>query len=477
MSMIRPTARHSSKALTVNPLKVSPPLGAALAFLGIEGSVPLFHGSQGCTAFALVMLVRHFREAAPLQTTAMNELSTILGGTEQVEEAIDNIRARSKPKLIGICSTALTDTRGEDIGGALREMRQRRGDWHGLALVHAPASDTVGGLQEGWARAVSAIIDALVPEHIELRRSSRQINILPGSHLTPGDVDELKEICELFHLAPIVLPDLSLSLDGHVPEGHLSTSYGGTRLEQLPAMARSNVTIAIGEHMRGAAELLKQRTGVPYVLFDRLTGLSASDRLMATLSWASGRPVPERLKRRRSQLVDAMLDGHFAFGGQRVAIAAEPDLLLAWGGFLAEMGCEIVTAVTTGTTEMPEDLRLPQPVVGDLGDLERGAAGCSLLVANAHGAEVAQRLSIPLVRAGFPLYDRLGAAHRVSIGYRGTRDLIFEVGNLLSDHRQAHHGDSPQEPEGGQGGEQDRSYATHWEANHGGYAGSPAAAG
>jgi nitrogenase molybdenum-iron protein NifN len=29
------------------------------------------------------------------------------------------------------------------------------------------------------------------------------------------------------------------------------------------------------------------------------------------------------------------------------------------------------------------------------------------------------------------MFDRLGAAHQVSVGYRGTRDLIFSIGNLF----------------------------------------------
>ncbi|MFN6395645.1 MAG: nitrogenase component 1, partial [Aphanizomenon sp.] len=38
------------KSVTVNPLKQSQALGASLAFLGLKGTMPLFHGSQGCTA-------------------------------------------------------------------------------------------------------------------------------------------------------------------------------------------------------------------------------------------------------------------------------------------------------------------------------------------------------------------------------------------------------------------------------------------
>ena len=58
--------------VSVNPLKMSAPLGGALFFLGLDKSLPVFHGSQGCTSFALVLLGRHFKESIPLQTTAMS---------------------------------------------------------------------------------------------------------------------------------------------------------------------------------------------------------------------------------------------------------------------------------------------------------------------------------------------------------------------------------------------------------------------
>ena len=33
------------------------------------------------------------------------------------------------------------------------------------------------------------------------------------------------------------------------------------------------------------------------------------------------------------------------------------------------------------------------------------------------------------------MFDRLGAGHQLSVGYRGTRDLIFDIANLIiADH-------------------------------------------
>ena len=106
---------QSKKALAVNPLKVSQPVGASLAFLGLARSLPLMHGSQGCTAFGKVFFVRHFREPIPLQTTAMDQVSTIMGADENIVEALRTLSDKSKPDIIGLVTTGLSETQGTDI--------------------------------------------------------------------------------------------------------------------------------------------------------------------------------------------------------------------------------------------------------------------------------------------------------------------------------------------------------------------------
>ena len=425
-----------TKACTVNPLKTSPALGGALAFLGVERSLPLLHGSQGCTAFALVLLVRHFREAIPLQTTAMSELSTILGGADNVEQAIGNIYERAKPRLIGLCSTALTETRDEDVRGDLRALMPRHPEWRDLSVVYAPTPDFAGSLEVGWASAVQAMIDALVEDSRRVPVRG-QVNLLPASYMTPGDVEAIRDIVESFGLTAIVLPDLSRSLDGHVPDVYVPTTFGGTPVEQVARMGASQLTLAVGEHMRGAAEALERRSGVPFKVFERLTGLEAFDGFVETLMEVSGRPAPARLRRERSRLIDAMLDGHFFFTGRTAAIAADPDLLVAVSRFLDEMGCRTVTAVTTMNTPAATAVPCESVTVGDLDDLARLASpgDCDLVIANAHGEAAAATIGAPLYRMGFPVFDRLGTAHRVSVGYRGTRGLLFDIGNLFIDHQ------------------------------------------
>jgi nitrogenase molybdenum-iron protein NifN len=389
----------------------------------------MMHGSQGCASLGLVLLGRHFKESIPIQTTALNEVTSILGGYDNIERAILNIRERAKPALIGVCSTGLTETRGDDVSAHLEIIRKLHPEITDTAIVHVSTPDYVGAFQDGWANAVQAIIRTLTRPAKATR--TNQVNILAGCHLTPADIEEVREIVEAFGLCPIILPDVSGSLDGHIPDEFSATTIGGTTLADVAAMAESTMTIAIGEQMRASAIELANTTGVPYVMFDRLTGLEASDKFLGYLSWLADMPVPPMYRRQRSQLQDAMLDAHFACGGKKLAIAAEPDLLWALSNALHDMGCLIECAITTTLSPVLEYVPSKNVLLGDLEDLEHGAKECDLMITHSHGRQAAARLNIPFYRAGLPMFDRLGGAHQLSVGYRGSRMLIFDIANLF----------------------------------------------
>jgi nitrogenase molybdenum-iron protein NifN len=430
------------KACAVNPLKMSQPIGGALAFMGVRGAMPLLHGSQGCTSFGLVLFVRHFKEAIPLQTTAMSEVATVLGGLDNLEKAIVNIVNRTKPEIIGICSTGVTEIKGDDVEGDLALIRRKHPELADFPLVYVSTPDFEDAFQDGWAKAVTGMIEGLVRAPVTpARRDPARVNVLPGCHLTPGDLDELRTIIEDFGLEPSFLPDLAGSLDGHIPDDFTPTTLGGISVGEIASMGYAAWTIAIGEQMRAPAEALQNKTGIPYRLFPRLSGLAANDEFVMFLSRIAGRPVPLKYRRQRGQLVDAMLDCHFHLGGRRLAIGAEPDLLYDAGGLLHEMGAKILAAVTTTTSPVLESLPTDEVLIGDLEDLETLAheRHCDLLLTHSHGRQAATRLDIPFHRIGMPMFDRVGAGHRMLVGYRGSRDMIFSIANLLiRDHEENH---------------------------------------
>jgi len=439
------TVIKRKKALSVNPLKTSQPLGASLAFLGLNRSIPMMHGSQGCTAFAKVMFVRHFREPIPLQTTAMEQVSTVMGADSNVIEGLKTISSKNAPECIGVVTTGLSETQGSDIHRAVKEFRSKYPEYENTAVVPVNAPDYVGGLETGFAAAVRAMVETLVPSAEDAGtvpgRRQRQVNVLPTSSLTPGDLEVLKEMLEAFELRPLLLPDISDALDGHLTSNDFNPlTIGGTPVSEVALMGDSIATLVIGPSLGKAADALKVKTGVEDYRFDSLIGLDAMDAFIHTLSQIAERPVPAKIERQRAQLQDSMVDCHFMLGQVRVAIAGEPDELLAMTTFLHGMGAEVVAAVTSTRGPATELLPIEEVKIGDLEDLELMAreAGAELMLGNSHVAAAAERLGLPLQRMGFPQYDLLGGYQRVWIGYRGSRQAMFDLANLvLANHH--HH--------------------------------------
>lgn len=431
----------AKKSCSVNPLKMSQPIGGALAFMGLRGAMPLLHGSQGCTSFGLVLFTRHFKESIPMQTTAMSEVATVLGGYENVEQAVLNIYNRTKPEIIGICSTGVTETKGDDVEGYIRLIREKHPSVAHLPIVYVSTPDFKDAFQDGWAKAVTRMVETLVTPGSAARRDPAAVNVLPGCHLTPGDLDELRTLIEDFGLEPTFLPDLAGSLDGHIPDDFTPTTIGGVGVDEVAMMGLAATTIAFGAQMKGAAEAMAAKTGGAFHLFERSCGLDATDELVSLLSAISGRPVPMKYRRQRAQLLDAMLDGHFHIGGRQVALGGEPDLMFDISGLLEDMGAKIRAAVTTTASPVLERIPTNEVLIGDLEDLEHLArdADCDLLITHSHGRQAAARLQIPFFRMGLPMFDRLGGGHQVMVGYRGARDLIFAISNLImADHEENH---------------------------------------
>lgn len=427
-----------SKAMSVSPLKASQTVGAALAFLGFHRAIPMLHGSQGCTAFGKVFFVRHFREPIPLQTTAMDQISAVMGSEDSVVEGLKTLCEKSRPALIGLPTTALAETQGSDVNMALRQFRARHPEHADTPVVALSAPDFSGSMESGFAAATRAIIEQLVPPAAEAGtrpgRRRRQLNVLVNASLTPGDIEELKEIIEVFGLRPVVVPDLSDSLDGHLGSEDFSPlTIGGTAVSELATLGDALATLVIGASMTAAGASLQRLTGVPVHQLDHLLGLDAVDALVDLLHRLSGEPVPERLERQRAQLQDAMLDTHFMLGQARFAIAGEADLIHAFNDLVSGMGGETVAAVAPANSALLQRIACRSVKIGDLQDLEAMArdAGAELLIGNSHAVDSARRLGIPLVRAGFPQYDLLGGFQRTWIGYRGTRQTLFELANLM----------------------------------------------
>ena len=420
-----------------NPQKNSPALGATLAYLGIQGLLALLHGSQGCSSFIRLQLSRHFMEPIPLNSTALLEDSVIFGGWEHLKKGIAVAADKYKPQIIGVMSSGLTETYGDDMVSALASLRLERPDLQAIPIVLASTPDYIGSMQEGYQRTVEALLTTLAghptPSFEQaFSDEAPSIALLPGCHLTPGDVDELKEIVREFGYKPITIPDLSISLDGHAELEAAPVVQGGTLLEDFQSLAKCSACLSFGLSMEKAGEILEQTYNIPHFNFPSLTGLNATDSFVLTLAKLSGQSIPEKLLRQRSRLLDTLADYHDQLGGLKVAIALEMDLLYSLASCLVEVGSDISVALAASQAGI-QKLTLPLPIeVGDLEQLEDRAGNSTLIIANSNGRQAAGLLKLPHLRAGLPVFDRAGYPQKCWIGYEGTQLFLFDSLNSVS---------------------------------------------
>ncbi len=441
--------RTPHSALRIDPLKHSPSMGAAIALQGIHRALPIIHGAQGCGFLGKVLLTKHFREPIALATTKLFVEDVVMGSEEKLSTTVQGFIDKNGPDLIGILTSGLSEIKGDDVEAAVR--RQTSEDRSKTRVIHISTPDYDGGLETGYARAVEAIIkiaecgvrNAESPLTLpspqegegEKRTSSPmgernevrgQINVIVGSHLTPADAGEIREIIQSFGLSAILLPDLS-ALDGS-RQGFSPLAMGGTTVEDIQAMAGSELTIALGKSMEPAAALLRQKFGMGYKVFESVAGIAGVDSVMETLSQVSGKAMPEAYARQRRIAVDGMRDAHFFFGGKNICIALEPDLAVQMSKVLEEVGASVGLAVIPTLSDAADRIRAREVVIGDLFSIQ---GGFDLIISNSHAEETAKKLGVPLYQMGFPVYKVLGYTSKVTTGYRGTLNTVNEVGNLL----------------------------------------------
>ena len=431
---------------TQNPCKLCAPLGAALAFKGVAGAMPLLHGSQGCATYIRRYVISHFREPVDIASSSFGEEAVVFGGGPSLNLSLDNMRSQYAPKLIGIATTCLAETIGDDVPALLKKYRDTHEADDTPVMVPVSTPSYSGTHADGFHATVLALVQALA----ESRSPSSRVNLLPGM-ASPADLRALKGVFGAFGIPAIVLPDCSQTLDGVQWEDFQAIPPGGTALEDIRSMASAIATIQFGRtltHTKSAGHYLEQRFGVPCHSLGLPIGVQATDRLMRVLEALSGHPLPTAYAEARGKLVDAYVDGHKYVFGARVVVYGDADLVAGVAAILTEIGAVPVLCATGerggSLAEIIDDGRpgsAPPPLVLDDADfmqMEEAALDLhpDLVIGSSKGASMARRCGVPLVRIGFPIHDRFGGARVRLFGYEGSHQLFDRVVNALLEKRE-----------------------------------------
>ena len=432
---------------TTNACKLCKPLGACLAFKGIEGAVPFLHGSQGCATYMRRYVISHFREPMDIASSSLGEKHAIYGGGPNLKQGLMNVMAKYGAGLIGVASTCLTETIGDDMPGLVREFKQELKAAAAPEIVTVSTPSYSGTHMEGFHAAIKAVVAHLA----QGGERTLAVNLLPG-FVSPADIRHLKEILADFATPGIILPDISETLDGPAQLDYEKIPAGGTPLKAIRAMGASRATLEFGRTLfpqETAGRLLEESFGVPWRPLGLPVGLRETDEFFKVLEDLAGRVTPDRHAQERGRLIDAYVDGHKYIFGKRAVVYGEEDLVVGLVSFLAEIGVKPVLCASGGRSgrlaaavaEVTGDLLPEPPVVKEGMDFyeiaaEAEALAPDLLVGHSKGYHLAKRWQVPLVRVGFPIHDRFGGPRILHLGYRGAQNLLDRIVNAMIERKQ-----------------------------------------
>ncbi|MCK9929182.1 nitrogenase molybdenum-iron protein subunit beta [Frankia sp. Mgl5] len=438
------------EALTVNPAKACQPLGAVLAGLGFQGTLPLVHGSQGCVAYFRSHFARHFKEPVPAASTSMTEDAAVFGGLNNLVEALENATSLYKPKMVAVSTTCMAEVIGEDLFayiGAAKDKEVITADYP-VPYAHTPSF--VGSHITGYDSMLKGILENLTKSADATEPATGgkpRLNIIPGFETYTGNLREYRRVLELMGVDPLILGDHADSLDSPA-DGEYDLYPGGTPLAEAAKAKFSRATVLLQESAtRKTTELIRDVWKQDTLVLETPIGVRGTDQFLTEIARLAGVEIPAELTVERGRLVDALTDSHAYLHGKRVAIAGDPDLVVALTRFVLELGMIPVhvlstNADTTFKARMEKVLSAskfgeaatvwPEKDLWHLRSLVF-TEPVDLLIGSTYLKYISREANVPLVRVGFPIFDRHHLHRFPIVGYTGGLHLLTQLVNTVLD--------------------------------------------
>ncbi len=432
----------SRSLATVNPCSMCMPMGSVLVFRGIEGCMPLFHGSQGCSTYMRLYLAHHFREPVDIASTALSEKGAVYGGSANLMQGLKNVIKGYNPKVIGIATTCLAETIGDDVPQIVREFQAQEPLAKDVIIIPVSTPSYAASHEVGYRVALKGLVQTLARKS----KPNGRINMLVGSIISPADVRFLRRLFDDWGLEYILMPDISETFDAALSRDLPLIPQGGTPLEDIRDCANSIATLTIGGWVQepGAGDYLEKEFKVPHVALPLPIGLEFTDRLAANLEELTGLCMPESYERERGRLLDSMVDAHKVLAEVKTAVYGDTEMVLGITRIMMELGMKPqIVATGAANPAFAENAAEIAPgskvsMGADFSQIAEEAASrdIELLVGPFTGRGIARRENIPLLRVGLPNHDRYGASHQLFLGYEGSMNLVEGMANALLESRE-----------------------------------------
>jgi len=433
------------EASTINPAKACQPLGAVLCASGFEGTMPYVHGSQGCVAYFRSHFNRHFKEPCSVVSDSMTEDAAVFGGMNNLIEGLANSYSLYKPKMIAVSTTCMAEVIGDDLDSFIKNAKEKGSvpeDYH-VPFAHTPSF--VGSHITGYDNMLKGILTHFWGD--KERTVGEKVNIVGGfDGYCVGNNRELKRLLGIMGVDYTFLSDSADVFDTPT-DGKFRMYDGGTTLEATAKALNAKATISLqGISTTKSLEYIESK-GQEVVSLHCPIGVTGTDVLLMELARVTGTAIPDELELERGRLVDAIADSQAYLHGKKFAIFGDPDMTLGLTTFLLELGAEPVHVVCTNATKEWTDQmgkRFSASPFGqgckaypnkDLWHMRSLLATepVDFLIGSTYGKFLERDTNTPLIRIGFPIFDR-HHHHRYPIwGYQGGLNVLVKILDKIFD--------------------------------------------
>ncbi|MCK5451282.1 MAG: nitrogenase [Candidatus Omnitrophica bacterium] len=449
--------KAQTNTATKNPCKLCSPFGASLVFKGIRGTIPILHGSQGCSTYIRRYFISHFREPVDIASSNFVEETSIFGGEKNLCEALENVNKQYNPEVIGVATTCLSETIGDDVPLFLNDFLKKKGAEPFPDIIFVSTPSYSGTHMDGFHAAVRSIVEYYSRSRQTessaslISQAGKSVAVFPN-FVSPEDIRHLKQIILDFGMKFVFVPDYSDTLDGATWDKYKKIPEGGTPKDDLLVLQKISSVIEFGDSLDGkdsAGKFLGSEFGSKRYGLGLPVGIDLTDNFLNSLEIISGRKTPDKYIAQRGRLVDAYCDAHKYLFGKKAVVFGEEDMVMSIARFLCEIGMIPVLCASGAKGDKMREisqqlfLEYKNEIIvrtkADFVDIEEESEVLNpdLLIGNSKGYSLSRKLGIPLVRVGFPIHDRFGASRISHLCYKGTQELFDRIVNAVIAKKQS----------------------------------------
>ncbi len=442
------------EALTVNPAKACQPLGAVLCALGFEKTLPYVHGSQGCVAYFRTYFNRHFKEPIACVSDSMTEDAAVFGGQKNMFDGLENAKALYKPEMIAVSTTCMAEVIGDDLNAFIGNAKKEGHIEQEFPTPFAHTPSFVGSHLTGWDNMFEGIARYFTLNHMEGKEPGKngKLNIVPGFETYLGNFRVIKRMLNEMGVAHTLLSDPDEVLDTPA-DGEFRMYAGGTTMDEIKDAPNAIDTLLLQQwHLEKTRKFVTSTWKHEAEKIEIPMGLAGTDEFLMKVSELTGKPIPASLEKERGRLVDMMTDSHTWLHGKKFALFGDPDFLMGLTRFLLELGAEpsIILCNNANKRWMKAmNKMLEASPYGQNSEVHIGKDLWHLrslvftnkpdfMIGSSYGKFIqrdtlykGKEFEVPLIRLGFPIFDRHHLHRMTTMGYEGAMYILTTLVNSV----------------------------------------------